>query len=194
MTTTARSFTWNAELLDQLEFHWNGQLRPRLEGISQDEFEWEPVPGMWSVRRRGTAGPAEPLGRGEWVMDFGRPEPDPPPATTIGWRLNHLLQVLGIRSASHFGRAPVDYDTYPYAGDPATAIRQLDAEHDAWVDGVRALGEEGLARACGPAEGPFAEEPLAVLVLHIHREVIHHGAEIALLRDLYPHRTDRKAR
>jgi hypothetical protein len=24
-----------------------------------------------------------------------------------------------------------------------------------------------------------------VLVLHIHREVIHHGAEIALLRDLY---------
>ena len=26
---------------------------------------------------------------------------------------------------------------------------------------------------------------LAALVLHIHREVIHHGAEIALLRDLY---------
>jgi hypothetical protein len=27
--------------------------------------------------------------------------------------------------------------------------------------------------------------PLAELVLHINREVIHHGAEIALLRDLY---------
>jgi hypothetical protein len=26
---------------------------------------------------------------------------------------------------------------------------------------------------------------MAALVLHIHREVIHHGAEIALLRDLY---------
>jgi hypothetical protein len=26
---------------------------------------------------------------------------------------------------------------------------------------------------------------MATLVLHIHREVIHHGAEIALLRDLY---------
>jgi hypothetical protein len=29
---------------------------------------------------------------------------------------------------------------------------------------------------------------MAELVLHIHREVIHHGAEIALLRDLYRQR------
>lgn len=28
------------------------------------------------------------------------------------------------------------------------------------------------------------------LVLHIHREVIHHGAEIALLRDLYARRDE----
>ena len=26
---------------------------------------------------------------------------------------------------------------------------------------------------------------MAALVLHIHREVLHHGAEISLLRDLY---------
>ncbi len=57
--------------------------------------------------------------------------------------------------------------------------------------GLRApalLAPEGMARPCGPAEGPFAEMPLAGLVLHINREVIHHGAEIALLRDLYLHR------
>ena len=28
---------------------------------------------------------------------------------------------------------------------------------------------------------------MAALVLHVNREVIHHGAEIALLRDLYRH-------
>jgi hypothetical protein len=28
---------------------------------------------------------------------------------------------------------------------------------------------------------------MATLVLHINREVLHHGAEIALLRDLYQH-------
>jgi len=27
-------------------------------------------------------------------------------------------------------------------------------------------------------------------VLHINREMLHHGAEIALLRDLYAHRRD----
>ena len=42
-----------------------------------------------------------------------------------------------------------------------------------------------LARPCGPAEGPYADYPMAALVLHINREVIHHGAEVALLRDLY---------
>jgi hypothetical protein len=42
-----------------------------------------------------------------------------------------------------------------------------------------------MAAPCGPAEGPFADYPMAALVLHINREVIHHGAEVALLRDLY---------
>ncbi len=52
------------------------------------------------------------------------------------------------------------------------------------MNGLRALGADGLRRACGPAE-PFPDAPLAELVLHFHREVIHHEAEISLLRDLY---------
>ena len=43
----------------------------------------------------------------------------------------------------------------------------------------------GLARPVGPAEGPYAEHPMATLILHINREVMHHGAEVCLLRDLY---------
>jgi hypothetical protein len=50
---------------------------------------------------------------------------------------------------------------------------------------VRGLGERDLQRPCGPAEGDRAEAPMATLVLHVNREVLHHGAEIALLRDLY---------
>ena len=52
------------------------------------------------------------------------------------------------------------------------------------------LGADGLARPCGPAEGPYAEASMAELVLHINREMLHHGAEIALLRDLYLWRFD----
>jgi hypothetical protein len=174
---------WNEQLLDQLEFHWRHQLRRRLDGLTDEELLWEPVDGMWSVRR----------GDDGWSIDFEVPEPSPPPITTIAWRVNHLLLVFGVRNAAHFGREPVGYDDYPYAGDAATALDRLDEEHDTWVAGVRGLGEDGLFEPCGPAEGPFAASPKAALVLHIHREVIHHGAEIALLRDLYAYHFDRKA-
>ena len=78
--------------------------------------------------------------------------------------------------------------TFDYAGTAAQALRQLDDVYAAWLAGVRGLGEADLARPCGPAEGYFAEYPVAALVLHINREALHHGAEIALLRDLYANR------
>lgn len=37
----------------------------------------------------------------------------------------------------------------------------------------------------GEAEGPWAEYPMSTLVLHLNREVAHHGGESALLHDLY---------
>lgn len=172
MTTTTPE--WNPLLLDQLDFHWRHALRPRLEGLTDDELFWEPVPGAW------TACPGR--------LDFAHPQPEPAPFTTIAWRLAHVtVGCLAMRSASHFGRAATDYRSWAYAGSAEEALQQLDDEVATWRAGVLALGEEGLARPCGPAEGPFAEHPLAALVLHVHREVIHHGAEICLLRDLYVH-------
>jgi DinB superfamily len=78
-----------------------------------------------------------------------------------------------------------------FAGTAAEALDQLDAGYEVWIKGVRALGADGLARPCGPAEGPYAESPLGALVLHINRECLHHGAEITLLRDLYRWKGDR---
>jgi DinB superfamily len=78
--------------------------------------------------------------------------------------------------------------TVEYVGTAAQALGQLDDSYAAWVKGVRGLGADGLARPSGPAEGPYADYSMAALVLHINREVIHHGAEISLLRDLYLHR------
>jgi hypothetical protein len=82
----------------------------------------------------------------------------------------------------------MDYQDFAYAGTAGEALGQLDDGYARWTDGVRGLRQDGLAAACGPAEGPFAERPMAALVLHISREVIHHGAEIALLRDLHARR------
>lgn len=188
LTTTTG---WNALLLEQLSWHWEHHLRPKLAGLTDDEYLWEPVPGCWSIRPRGTSTAPLQAGTGDVTIDFALPEPTPPPVTTIAWRLGHVIVgVFGMRTASHFGGPPCDYQSFRYAGTAQEALAQLDDGYARWVEGVRGLGEadrpgEGLLRPCGPAEGPYAEFPMAALVLHIHREVLHHGAEILLLRDLY---------
>lgn len=180
---------WNTLLADQLDWHWRHQLRARLDGLTDAEYFWEPVPDCWSVRPRGRGTAAVGAGSGGFTVDWAYPEPVPAPVTTIAWRLAHVLVgVLGARSASHFGGPPVDYMTYAYPGTAAVALERLDEAYARWSAGVRGLGAEGLARPCGAAEGAYAREPMATLVLHINREVIHHGAEISLLRDLYAHR------
>jgi DinB superfamily len=129
-------------------------------------------------------------GSGDHTIDFAWPQPEPPPVTTIAWRLGHIIVgVFGMRAASHFGGPPVDYQDFPYSGTAGGALAQLDEAYTAWLNGVRGLGADGLLRPCGPAEGPFSEYPMAALVLHINREAIHHAAEIALLRDLYLRRS-----
>ena len=177
---------WPHELADQLSWHWQHQLRPRLEGLTDEEYFWEPATDGWSVRPRGESQAPVQAGSGAFTIDFAFPEPDPPPVTTIAWRLGHVIVgVFGVRIASHFGGLPVDYQTFEYAGTAAEALAQLDENYAAWSAGVRSLGVEGFTRPCGASEGAFADYPMAALVLHINREVIHHGAEVALLRDLY---------
>jgi hypothetical protein len=130
-------------------------------------------------------------GADDLVIDWEYPEPSPRPFTTIAWRLGHVIVgVLGMRNAAHFDRDSVDYMTFSYAATAAGALVQLEDELTLWLEGVRRLGDEGLDRPCGSAEGPFADEPMATLVLHIHRELIHHLAEVSLLRDLFAHTKD----
>ena len=173
-------------LLEQFTFHWDVHARPRLTGLTDDEYFWEPAPGSWNLRPRGTGSAPIQAGSGEMVIDFAFPEPSPAPVTTIAWRLGHLLVgVFGARVASHFGGPSADYDTYDYPTTASDALARLDAVVGLWVDGVRGLDEEALRRPVGEAEGPWAAEPMITLVLHIHREAIHHLAEIALLRDLW---------
>ena len=163
------------QLADQLDFHWRRQLRPRLDGLTDDEYFWEPVEGCWTVHRDGS-------------VDFSYPPAQPEPFTTIAWRTAHVIVgVLAMRNHSHFGGPPADYQSWHYASDAAAALQQLDDAYARWIRGVRGLDADALEQPCGPAEGPYADHRLSELVLHINREVIHHGAEIACLRDLYVH-------
>jgi hypothetical protein len=168
------------QLADQIDYHWTNQLRPRLDGLTDDEYFWQPVPDCWTVHPDGT-------------IDFMFPQPQPAPFTTIAWRLAHVIVgVLAMRNHSHFDGPPADYQSWNYATDADTALRQLDEAYAQWIAGVRGLSDNDLSRPCGQAEGPFADYPFIALVLHINREMIHHGAEIACIRDLYVHTTNKK--
>src|SRR5580765_7087506 len=95
-------------LLDQVDSA-RGILRARLEGLTDEEYLWEPVPDCWSVRPRGQTRSASPAGTGEWVLDsfdyHARPrqEPSPTPFTTIAWRLGHLYLGFSMRWEWTFG-------------------------------------------------------------------------------------------
>ena len=188
MTTTTTN-RWTDRLLEQLTFHWDHQLRPGLDDLTDDEYFWEPVEGCWNLRPRGEARTPMAAGGGDVVADFAFPEPTPAPVTTIAWRLAHLIVgVLGSRNAIHFGGPPAEYPTWTYAATAKDALAQLDEQYARWVQGVQSLDAEALERPIGPREGEWAAHPYAGLVLHINREMIHHGAEIRLLRDLYQRR------
>lgn len=176
---------WTQQLLEQLTFHWEHQARPRLDGLTDHEYHWEPAPGAWGIRPRAEASTELAAGGGDLVIDFAHPTPEPAPVPTIAWRLGHVIVgVLGERNASHFGGPPVTYWTVEWPDTADGALQMLDEAYDRWVAGVRSLDEAAMAEPVGEAEGSFAELPYAALVLHINREVIHHLAEVALLRDL----------
>jgi hypothetical protein len=184
-TVVAVEVDWNSEVLDQLESHWQHQLRPRLDGLTDDEYFWQPAPDCWTISRRGESPAPISFGSGPFTMDYGEALA-PEPVTTIAWRLGHLIFGFAETNGTHFGGPSVQLSTFPFPGTAQEALGQLDDTHANWVDGVRHLGTAGLARAQGAAQpAEFADAPMAKLILYTNLEVIHHGAEICLLRDLY---------
>ncbi|WP_405876244.1 DinB family protein [Streptomyces sp. NBC_00005] len=60
-------------LIDQFD-RAREMAQVRLTGLTDEEYLWEPVPGCWSIRRRGEAATPRAFGPGAWVLDLGAPE------------------------------------------------------------------------------------------------------------------------
>lgn len=169
--------TWTDDLLFQLDFYWDRMLTPRLEGLTDEEYLWEPVEGCWSIR---------PQEDGTGMIDWAFQAPEPPPFTTIAWRMAHIsILIFGIRASSHFGDGSLGVETAKWPLTAAEGLASLRRHHSEWREGLATLDDESMRVPVGEAEGPWAEYPMSTLVLHLNREVFHHSAEIALLRDLY---------
>ena len=94
---------------DQLNVHWRTRLRPWLDGLTDDEYFWEPVKECCTVHPDGSIG-------------FAFPPPQPEPFTTIAWMAHVIVGVLAMRNHFHFGGPPADYQSWMYATDAATAV------------------------------------------------------------------------
>jgi hypothetical protein len=171
-------------VIEMFDYVW-ARVTGRLVGLTDEEYFWEPVVGCWSLR----------LGDdGEWTPDGGGgggPAPDPAPVTTIAWRVGHMAgMALGGFADRLFGDEGDEGDdsaiVFPAA---ATAVPQFLADnYGRWRAGMANLDTEGWQRPLGAAWGPYSESTILDLALHVLDEVIHHGAEVGLLRDLYLHR------
>src|SRR5689334_10942147 len=67
--------TRSERLAEQLDWYWCQNLRPRLDGLTDEEYFWEPVRGCWSIRPHGTS--AAPMSAGSGKMDGGLRVPCP---------------------------------------------------------------------------------------------------------------------
>ena len=152
------------------------RLLARLEGLTDDEYRWEPVDGCWNVRPSADS----PSG---WTVDYPDVAPDPPPVTTIAWRLLHISDGNTVYWEHSFGPGVRNFwDLAPH-GDAAGTIAYLRESQAPVTATLAMLDEDGLDEMRPThfgVEWP-ARRVLSVLV----DEQLHHGAEVALLRDLY---------
>ena len=166
------------ESLDLADFAYQ-RLAKRLEGLTDDEYFWEPVPDCWTIRRNGDG-----IYRGNGGLIFEAT----PPVTTIAWRLSHIIDCLTAdRCATLVGLEPTPgaHVEVLQASTASDAIEILARGFETWRGYVDAVEASTLWEKCGPAAGIYAEYTRASFVLHIIDELIHHAAEIGVLRDLY---------
>jgi hypothetical protein len=159
--------------------------------MTTEEHLWEPVPDAWSVRpRKDGPGPRATLlrGAGEWGRDAAEPEhPSPPPFTTIAWRLSHISEMLMLRADYTTGSHSLTSETYSTSGAADGAIASFVVASDAWRGTLLSCDDAALDTV-GLSTYPYgsdAGEAFIDIVWWVNQEVLHHGAEIALLRDLY---------
>jgi uncharacterized damage-inducible protein DinB len=170
----------------------NRRLRERLSGISDEEYLWEPVPGCWTVRRRETATSPKPEGRGAWVFDNAEEEQSPPPFTTIAWRLMHLVDVIGGYHTYLWGDGNLTDNWLEVPSTAAGGVTTWEQYAGRFASVLAVDDDAALERS---VQIPWWPQPAPRwrVVANVATEMIHHGAEIGVLRDLYRQRTEWRA-
>lgn len=206
MSTGKRADTL-VEHMGRIEYFTLARL---WDGLTDDELFFEPVPNMWSVRRRGESTTDAPFGLGEWVIDFGRWGNAPEPMTTIAWLLWHMASMPSRSLETEVFGGPLPYSsgwTSPYLTHHeifTSADRAISVLREGWSALGAAIGrmdDDALERRYArytyasepeqegvlPLGEPGPLHPATFFAASIVNEVSHHGSQICMLRDLCAH-------
>jgi len=165
-----QSVQWLAFAMEEA---WS-TLRRRLEGLTDEEFFWKPVPDCWTVHQDQS---------GRWVVDYAVPAPEPPPFTTIAWRLLHLAECKVMYHEYAFGPGRLTWEELPVPHTAAEAIAWLEESHRRLQETLAGLTDAELQEQRLTNWGDLWPTWRIFWTL-IHHDA-HHGAEIGCLRDLH---------
>ena len=140
------------------------EIGVRLQGLTDDEALWEPVAGCWTLR----------CGAGGNVTSDWSPSPEPPPFTTIAWRLAHVGQSLRAHSRRLYGLGDFSFDTVALPMDAAGLVAFVGAGFDLWRAGA------GVKSEAGAMTGELATE-----VIGLTDHAREHTVEVGVIRALY---------
>jgi hypothetical protein len=150
------------------------RLRRRLEGLTDEEYRWQPVPGCWTVH---------PDPSGAWVADYAEPDPDPPPFTTIAWRLVHLADCKVMYHEWAFGPRELSFPDLAAPPTAAGALARLEQGQRSLRAALEELDDGELDAPCWTNWGE--RWPAWRILWTMIDHDAHHGGEIGCLRDLY---------
>jgi hypothetical protein len=159
----------------------------RMDGLTDDEYLWEPAADVWTVRLVD--------GRPTPDVEVWAPEAAAAPPRTLAWTIGHLGDGSATRADWLVGSHSLK------GGDLVWPMRAADglvfARHglDAWRNGLAQMTDEDLdtvGRSAYPG-GLDPELPLIEIVWWVSKELLFHAGEAWFVRDLYAAR-NRSAR
>ena len=159
--------------------YFAGVLFDRLDGLTDEEFLWEPAGRVLTVR-----------------LEDGRPKPDAlgmeptgdaNPPRTIAWSIGHLGAGTWERADYLVGEHRLQPGELTWPMTAAEGIGFLREGLDRWRSGLSTMTDADLDTV-GRSAFPWGldpELPLIEIVWWVNKELIYHASEIWLLRDLY---------
>jgi hypothetical protein len=150
------------------------RLQRRINGLTDEEFFWEPAAGCWNIYEDRP---------GHWTYHYATPDPNPAPVTSIGWQIVHLATCKIMYREWAFGPARLTFPEILIPHTSSSAIEQLEHGQRQLLDDLAHLTDAQLDDLRPTNWGELWPAWRVLWTMADHDSF--HGGVIGYLRDLY---------